>query len=60
MNDLQTDRLEPTARVPEEQPQPLRPEPRRRRRPPAPRDAPQRDKQSEERDEPPHQVDRLA
>jgi hypothetical protein len=60
MSDLQTDRLEPTARVPDQQPQPLRPEARRQRRPASPRPNPERDKPAGEKDQPAHQVDRMA
>jgi hypothetical protein len=60
MSDLQTDRLEPTARVPSQQPQPLRPQGQRQRRGPASHEPPEPDDDPGERDAPPHQLDRMA
>lgn len=59
MSDLQTERLEPTARVPENQPQPARPENRRQRRPAGSPPAQQSNPQ-EPGEEPSHQLDRMA
>lgn len=60
MNDLETDRLEPTARVPAQPPQPLRPETKRQRRGPASHEEPKADNQPGEQEESPHRVDRMA